>query len=424
MNYEVVSGIPSGILACKIGENEVAIRRISPEHIEIQVTEKIVKEVDELEFYYYSLAEASYRRLEVRIAHCITVEEGDLFYSYSYAINDVGYREMFEFVVKQYYQYIMLKSEAYDNQFSKELVGYPAEKDELFSVDYGAWCNTESIIRKIEELDFEVAISLENEIGYRGYLAGEVGTQLGIQRIYIGNTYCPQLFPGWTLLKKILHQAKKNKHQITIVTSYLKENSTGYKMKENLQKICEWCRINRFKVEIEVNDWGYLQEIYRNKWIDLTLGRLLNKRRKDPRYPYKSGFAEQNERLAENQLNQPLFTKFLNGKGIWRYEYETCGYRMKIAEGTHSLHLPVYQTNTSQFCPLRALCEEGDRGVQKAADACSKYCEKYVCAYPKHLHMIGRYNSLFALDTKLMEHLEWLDEYKKQGIDRIVWNMK
>lgn len=59
MDYEVVSGIPRGILVCRI---------------------KVMK------FSYYDMRNASYQQLRVSGVTNITVEKGDFFYSYSYAI--------------------------------------------------------------------------------------------------------------------------------------------------------------------------------------------------------------------------------------------------------------------------------------------------------------------------------------------------
>ena len=53
--------------------------------------------------------------------------------------------------------------------------------------------------------------------------------------------------------------------------------------------------------------------------------------------------------------------------GIQRFEWESCGYEQQISPGKNSLHIPFYQTNTSQYCPLGAVCETGERGRQKLA---------------------------------------------------------
>lgn len=88
-----------------------------------------------------------------------------------------------------------------------------------------------------------------------------------------------------------------------------------------------------------------------------------------------------------------------------------------------SLHLPFYQTNTSQYCPLYALCTTGDRGTQQLAEHCPKFCEKYALLYPEHLHMAGRYNSLFGVDKTLPESTEMWKNIKGTKPDRIVVNI-
>ncbi|MGN0144063.1 MAG: hypothetical protein ACI398_03720, partial [Clostridium sp.] len=124
----------------------------------------------------------------------------------------------------------------------------------------------------------------------------------------------------------------------------------------------------------------------------------------------------------ENSLNSQFFSEYLKSLKICRYEYENCGYRMNIAEGNHSLHMPFYVTNTSQYCTLYAMCTNLDRGKQKLVKSCPKYCEEYVFAYPEHLKMVGRYNSLFAFDDTLLKNQEELEYYINNGIDRIVLN--
>ena len=95
---------------------------------------------------------------------------------------------------------------------------------------------------------------------------------------------------------------------------------------------------------------------------------------------------------------------------------------MKIAVGNHSLHIPFYQTNTSQFCTLYAVCTTNDRGNQNLVKNCSRYCEEYVFLYPKHLKAIGRYNSIFGFDDSILSNTDELNYYLENGIDRIVLN--
>ena len=123
----------------------------------------------------------------------------------------------------------------------------------------------------------------------------------------------------------------------------------------------------------------------------------------------------------ENNLNADFYREYLKKEyGIVRYEWESCGYDMTLPPGKNSLHLPFYQTNTSQYCPLHAICTDGERGKQKLVTNCPYFCERNMVLYPKHLHMTGRYNSLFGVDTEVLKHPEKLEAYVTAGIDRLV----
>ena len=91
-----------------------------------------------------------------------------------------------------------------------------------------------------------------------------------------------------------------------------------------------------------------------------------------------------------------------------------------LLKGKNSLHITFYQKNTSQYCPLYAVCAERERGKQKLVTNCPHFCEQKVLLYPKHLNMVGRYNSLFGVDTEMLQHPEKLEAYVTAGIDRLV----
>ena len=143
--------------------------------------------------------------------------------------------------------------------------------------------------------------------------------------------------------------------------------------------------------------------------FELCMGTLLNKRKKDPRLSYlKSRLPDKDTGLlAENSLNADFYQKALEKNlGFVRYERESCGYPQRFPEGKNSLHLPFYQTNTSQYCTLYAQYREHNRGRQYLQTECPGYCQMQAFLYPEHLHMTGRYNSLFSLDQRVLRALE------------------
>lgn len=50
------------------------------------------------------------------------------------------------------------------------------------------------------------------------------------------------------------------------------------------------------------------------------------------------------------------------------------------------------------------------------------YCKDYIFSYPKHLKMVGKYNSLFSFDDTLLHDSKKLEQYINEGIDRILLN--
>lgn len=279
----------------------------------------------------------------------------------------------------------------------------------------------------------------------RNYLSGHWLSDHFPQRLYIGNSFCHLLFPKEDQLFQLLEKARKESLQVTLTFSYIREfmlENTGQLM----EKLENWCEENKVTLEIQVNDWA-MAEMLKGKVLFVpVLGILLNKRRKDPRLHYKTetmaqiGAETESKFLEENSLNADFYRKYLEKEyGIVRYEWESCGYDMALPPGKNSLHLPFYQTNTSQYCTLYAKCMTGERGKQKLAEECPKFCKDYAFLYPDHLMMIGRYNSLFALDSRIFEDgsgsgtgteigtkiktEEILKKWKKAGVDRLVVNL-
>ena len=237
-------------------------------------------------------------------------------------------------------------------------------------------------------------------------------------RLYIGNQFCHLLFPERKLLFEIIEKAVAEQVKITLVFSYIREYMLDY-VTELLDEINQWCEEKRQTVEVVVNDWGIDSLVKKGRRnLIPSLGILLNKRKKDPRVSFKKG---EQKWLEMNSLNAGFYRNFLEREyGIQRFEWESCGYEQQIPPGKNSLHIPFYQTNTSQYCPLGAVCETGERGRQKFAKKCPGYCAEYAFLYPEHLHMIGRYNSLFGIDMRILKEEEILEKYIQNGVDRVV----
>ena len=453
-----ISMIPFGLLSGFMDGKEIRIIELAEEGFRFRLSEKAASPESFL-VCFYDMEQASYHEIEVRN---YTIEEdnasselAEFCTEYTVFVNNESYRHEVRKLQGQYSRYIRLKLEDDDEELTRVLTGYPEKKP----VDY---YNLE--IRQSYSL--ETAIEIDRPELYREYLQNDIkqlieqcyewrritgnqsgsdkqndspesalniGYSLNLNRIYIGNQFCHLLFPDEKELFMMLEKAHKESLGITIAFSYIREFMLK-SIEKLIKRLAQWCREKDTCIEIVINDWAMADIIARQnaesaikkskdinemrQYLIPCLGILLNKRKKDPRFPYKKG----NKSLySQNNLNEDFYRKYLRSEfGIQRYEWESCGYEQEFPQGKNSLHLPYYQTNTSQYCPLHAICTTGNRGMQQLVKECPHYCSTYTLTYPKHLNMTGRFNSLFGIDKELLNHLEKIKAYANAGIDRLV----
>lgn len=397
-----------------------------------------------LEICFYDMERAEYRTVVITEFEICREKEEDFFTQFLVWTEQEEYRWQVQKLVRQYSKYIRLKLED-DGELESELTGYPSELD-------GEHCSSLEEQRQYwfaekagrAEINMEIpehtefAIELDCPERYAAYLQKSLpefyhdylrknylrgsGLEARIpDRIYIGNQFCHLLFSEEELLFAMLEKAKKEFTAVTLSFTYVRETLLE-DIFALLRKIDHWCGKNELEMECVVNDWGMADFIRKEtKHLLPCLGTLLNKRKKDPRINYKKG---ERDLYSQNSFNADFYQEFLRESfGIERAGWESCGYMQDIPAGKNSLHFPFYQTNTSQYCPLYAVQKEGDRGRQKLADKCPQYCKNAAFLYPKHLNMIGRYNSLFALDRDFLEDAEQLKRYTDSNIDRLVLNL-
>ena len=397
-----------------------------------------------LEVCFYDMERAEYGTVVITEFEICREKEEDFFTQFLVWTEQEEYRRQVQKLVRQYSKYIRLKLED-DGELESELTGYPSEFD-------GEHCSSLEEQRQYwfaekagrAEINMEIpehtefAIEFDCPERYTAYLQKSLpefyhdylrknhlqgsGLEARIpDRIYIGNQFCHLLFPEEELLFAMLEKAKKEFTAVTLSFTYVREILLEDTF-ALLRKIDHWCSKNELEMECVVNDWGMADFIRKEtKHLLPCLGTLLNKRKKDPRINYKKG---ERDLYSQNSFNVDFYQEFLRESfGIERAEWESCGYMQDIPAGKNSLHFPFYQTNTSQYCPLYAVQKEGDRGRPRLVDKCPQYCKNAAFLYPKHLNMIGRYNSLFALDRDFLEDSEQLKRYTDSNIDRLVLNL-
>lgn len=453
-----ISMIPFGLLSGFMDGKEIRILELAEEGFRFRLAEK----ADSPESFlvcFYDMEQADYHEIEIRN---YTIEEDNVSselvefcMEYTVLVNSDSYRQEVRKLQGQYSRYIRLKLEDDDEELARALTEYPEKKP----VNYYS-------LEERQNYSLETAIEIDRPELYREYLQNDIkqlieqcyewkritgnqldsnkqndspdnksniGHGLNLNRIYIGNQFCHLLFPDEKELFMMLEKAYKESLGITIAFSYIREFMLK-PIEELINRLAQWCKEKDTCIEIVINDWAMADIIAKQnaelaikkseainemrQYLIPCLGILLNKRKKDPRFPYKKG---DKSLYSQNNLNADFYRKYLQSEfGIQRYEWESCGYEQEFPQGKNSLHLPYYQTNTSQYCPLYAICTTGNRGIQYLVKECSHYCSIYRLSYPKHLNITGRFNSLFGIDKELLNHPEKIKAYANAGIDRLV----
>lgn len=434
--------IPFGLLAGFADNKEIRITELARNGFQFRTVQDSIN-VRSFRLCFYDDRKSAYREILIT-DFILQKEQREKFYTvYSVFTKQEDFKKEIQGLALRYSQYILLKMEDDDGLLAEKLTGYPAEEDEIFADDLEQqkkeWFRDVQVDKLAEALKQtpEFALELDHPALYEKYLEEDLSAFMenywirngfpeempGVipDRIYIGNQFCHLLFPKEEKLFRLMEKAYRENRNITLVYTYIRENMLKT-TEDLLDKVDNWCKERQTTVEVVVNDWamvGILRK-YPERMIPV-LGTLVNKRKKDPRMDYKKGDRSLYE---QNSLNAEFYRNFLGEEcNIWRYEWESCGYAQKFPsflKGKNSLHVPFYQTNTSQYCPLHALCTEGERGKQKLVTNCPHFCEQNTVLYPKHLRMAGRYNSLFGVDAEVLVHPEKLLEYKEAGIDRLV----
>lgn len=445
-----ISMIPFGLLAGFMGEKEIRITELAEEGFRFRLPGKTERKKSENSTIFkvccYDMESAEYQETVIQQYEIIESAVSEFYTEYIVFTEQETYRNAVRKLTGQYSRYIRLKLEDDDSELAGALTGYPAELDEQYADNLAeqyaegfAGQYTDSFTEQYREsfTNAELALEIDRPQLYKKYLRTDLQTFSGEctewrlfsgnfrsketpDRLYIGNQFCHLLFPDRTSLFAMMEKARRESAEITIVFSYLRQFMLESTEKLLAEIYC-WCRVNKTPVEVVINDWAMADMVKQKKdWLTPSLGTLLNKRKKDPRFAWKKG---NKEWYMQNNLNADFYRDYLETKfGIKQYEWEACGYPQIFPEGNvkNSLHLPFYQTNTSQYCTLYAVCTTGNRGTQKLIKNCPGYCEKYVFLYPKHLNMMGRYNSLFGTDTELLFSPAKTKKYFRAGINRFV----
>lgn len=424
---DAVEGVPSGMCACRLNGENLHVAAVSPRSIWLRTPEELPGGTPEL--YFYRPETGGYVSCAPKNVFIGSVQRENGAVLTRFCFDDPVCAAEIRRMLNSYARYLEIRSTGGAAAYSAHISAYPEEADEVFSpspeIQRARWYREFPGLRNMPS-NRSLAVALHSHELWQLYLevpaedflpayAANRALPAGIlpvrrpDRLYIGNPYCDQIFPEAFCLAAIAAKADREGLRLSIVTAGMHaggEAAADAQIAFAADAGAELC----------VNDWGVLRRAKMHPHRpEILLGTLLNRRRKDPRMAYKPGLQDRKALLAQNALNDPGWLHFLQDAGVVRFEYESCGLPTVLPNAPCSLHLPYYQTNTSRWCPLRALCERGDRGAQKPGNACPGWCAHNELLYPDHLKMTGSWNSLLALDSTPGEALA-------QDFDRWVLN--
>lgn len=479
--------ILAGKLRTKAGEKEIRILELSPEYFTFRLLTKQAKQYVQLlteagqqstiELSFFQFKEKRYHELtlddktDIQKIEMLPEEETDLFLELRVTVTDKNkeYADCAEQLNREYMNYVYLKLEETDAELSQALTGYPAEKEQIYSenltkqrvvwdhIDEGAHIAAGGHVdiptvflfneqgKKVSR-SFSLGIELDNPAWYQAYLTYPLDDFFTLywdssniplnhplrtqkpQFLYIGNAYCPHLFPKEDQLYALLEKTLKE-HLCPVLVFAPVEEKDILNIEKIMDQLAVWCIRNKVQIELVLNDWG-MAGIVRNKYQDqfqLTLGCLLSKQRRDTRIHYinrnssnSDNLGKESEAFGQGPLQTPFYQNYLREHfHITRVSLQSCGYQQMLStfdSGNSSdngigvtFHFLFFQMNTSGWCPLLATLQRGDRAKQTAVDSCNCPCMDYAFEYPDFLHMTGRYNSIFGYDNSIINELPHIE---------------
>ena len=406
----------------QLNNMEMSVIDMSAEGFSFRLAKDVSKKTDRenctIFLSVFDFSEYVWNTLQLCDFKIITLEEMEYYNVYKVDVRDEIYADMANMLMKQYRSYVNLKNDYDDAYVSQTLVGYKASVEENYPKNWreqkeqwirAAVSRAKANSEGFENGYFHLGITLENHYWYNrfltdddfmstywkeNYLAEHPIAKRKTEYVYIGNQYCRFLFPPQ--ICSLLDRAKEL-DMIPVIQFTDMAESEIEERTAIIRELSKWCRDNSVKLELIVNDIGMMELAEEYDCLVLSKGALLNKCVRDPRIIYKKGMNPVTG-IAERRSFAQQFCS--NGHDtVW--------------------HVPFYQTNTSNFCPIQAQIRRGNRALQQVVDSCGG-CRNKTFIYGDGLKMVGKYNSLFGYDDYILSYGEELKNFH----GRVIVNMK
>jgi len=139
-----------------------------------------------------------------------------------------------------------------------------------------------------------------------------------LERVYLGAESCVRLLPTLSQLERHINQVQEAGYGFTfVIPAMVSEFEVG-----KIRKLLGFLAGGKRKVEVVINDWGVLSLAQEYDNLVLILGRLLNKRERDPRVDYKKLPPWLLRILRGSMVDDQRWLGFLKAKRIVAIEYD------------------------------------------------------------------------------------------------------
>lgn len=172
--------LPKSVVCCNINENNTSIIKISSNTFAIRLSEEIGDSNLNITVNFYSFKENDFIEVPIDKYKIVSKEIKEFYIIYDFEVfNNDLYSKCVKNVMNDYLRYVNLKSEGYDSYFSKEMVDYPYELDydfyDIYSEEKKKWMESLNL-NEVCENDFELAITIDNDVLYKRYLNNDFST--------------------------------------------------------------------------------------------------------------------------------------------------------------------------------------------------------------------------------------------------------
>ncbi len=363
----------------------------------------------EVSLWFYDKKSEQYRNWKGRLTECVKMDVNRFWIDYQARIRDTAFAELASSLSREYLCYIDWKQNGADVDYSEN---FPANRVECFQNWGGRVTIPDDLDRKLQNWysakKTTLAYALETPARVKRFLTMEEEdfrrsiweeyrltehplSKLRPNALFLGNSYCRHLLPTTDAVLDVLRKATTYGMRVYLVLPPASESDLDL-MKRYIVNIL--AQLHTHMQENRINEGGSPLSV--DGWMVNDAGIL--------------AFLTKDQKLESVQKG-PLMCKSYRDS---RIQHLVDGNEAEgLMHSSQQIWFPFYQMNTGTFCPLAAKVQTNSRGYGGRVTQCDGICARNAFLYPREVDSIGRFNSLFGWNGRMLEDLplhenEWV----------------